>query len=272
MSKAYKEINNYILSFLKNDVNMTASWNEVENQKSFKKLVPKNKKKKKSPNAPVKYSSAYILFGNDERVKIKAETPDKTAQEIFKECGARWKLLKTNNKKKVEEYEKRSELDRERYLKEVENYKEEDSSDDEPVEKVLKTSKKTKVKSVKVKTVPTKKTPYLLFCEELRKQSPDVKLSLKQCGEAWKAYKLENPSHVSAPVESVIVEDETVSGSETELVQQDVKVKKTSNYNNFCKIKRQELKTENKLSATEITKELSNIWKSMSSDDKNKWN
>jgi len=50
---------------------------------------PSNKKKK-DPNAPKQPLSAYFLFSQDERLKVKAEFPGHSICEIAKELGRRW--------------------------------------------------------------------------------------------------------------------------------------------------------------------------------------
>merc|ERR1711894_460982 len=44
----------------------------------------------KDPNAPKKPLSAYFLFSQDERLKVKAEFPDFSITEVAKELGRRW--------------------------------------------------------------------------------------------------------------------------------------------------------------------------------------
>jgi len=47
-------------------------------------------KKKKDPNAPKQPLSAYFLFSQDERLKVKAEHPSHSICEVAKELGRRW--------------------------------------------------------------------------------------------------------------------------------------------------------------------------------------
>merc|ERR1712012_1406556 len=51
------------------------------------------KKPIKDPNAPKKPLSAYFLFSQDERLKVKAEFPDYSITEVAKELGRRWLRL-----------------------------------------------------------------------------------------------------------------------------------------------------------------------------------
>ena len=78
------------------------------------------KKRKKDPNAPKKYSSAYIHFCIDTRPKIVAENPDAKGTEITKILGAKWNAISVKAKKK---YQKMAEKDRRRFDSEMELYK-----------------------------------------------------------------------------------------------------------------------------------------------------
>ncbi len=47
----------------------------------------------KDPNAPKKPLSAYFLFSQEERLKVKAEYPDYSITEVAKELGRRWATI-----------------------------------------------------------------------------------------------------------------------------------------------------------------------------------
>jgi hypothetical protein len=64
-------------------------WKEVQNKK-----IAKNKRVKRKSSAP----SAYILFSNDERIKIKETNPTMSFVEISKEVGKRWKMATPEKK------------------------------------------------------------------------------------------------------------------------------------------------------------------------------
>lgn len=76
-------------------------------------------KKVKDPNAPKKGMSAFMLFSNDQRNKIKAENPDLSFGEIGRKVGEAWKAL-TDKQKQV--YVKKSDEDKKRYESEMETY------------------------------------------------------------------------------------------------------------------------------------------------------
>ena len=57
------------------------------------KAKTKAKTKKKDPNAPKKPLSAYFLFSQEERLKVKNEHPSYSVCEVAKELGERWANL-----------------------------------------------------------------------------------------------------------------------------------------------------------------------------------
>lgn len=78
-------------------------------------------KKVKDPNAPKKGMSAFMLFSNDQRNKIKTENPDLSFGEIGRKVGEAWKAL-SDKQKQV--YVKKSEDDKKRYESEMQTYTE----------------------------------------------------------------------------------------------------------------------------------------------------
>lgn len=78
-------------------------------------------KKKKDPNAPKKGMSAFMLFSNEHRNKIKAANPESTFGEIGRKVGEAWKAL--NDKQKAV-YTKKAEEDKKRYESEFQTYTE----------------------------------------------------------------------------------------------------------------------------------------------------
>lgn len=79
----------------------------------------KKKKKEKDPNAPKKNVTAYFHFAAEKRPEIKAEDPSLSITEQAKKIGSLWKDLSAEEKVP---YEKIAEKDKERYLKEMEEY------------------------------------------------------------------------------------------------------------------------------------------------------
>ena len=97
---------------------------------------PAAKKKEKDPNAPKRPLSTYMIFSAEMRAKVKEENPDFSITDVAKELGVRWKAVTGDEKEKYEELAKK---DKERYEREMEEYKktggkvkkEEDGGDEE---------------------------------------------------------------------------------------------------------------------------------------------
>lgn len=79
-----------------------------------------NQKPMKDPNAPKKPLSAYFLFSQEERLKVKNENPDFSITEVAKELGKRWANLDPNLK---QNYEQRYQESRRSYDVEMSHYK-----------------------------------------------------------------------------------------------------------------------------------------------------
>merc|ERR1739848_843093 len=79
-----------------------------------------NQKPMKDPNAPKKSLSAYFLFSQDERLKVKAEFPDYSITEVAKELGRRWAQIDPAIK---QSYEQRYQESRRQYEQALQAYK-----------------------------------------------------------------------------------------------------------------------------------------------------
>jgi hypothetical protein len=88
---------------------------------AFELPVSGKAKKVKDPNAPKKGMSAFMLFSNDQRNKIKTENPDLSFGEIGRKVGEAWKGL---NDKQKQVYVKKSEEDKKRYESDMQTYTE----------------------------------------------------------------------------------------------------------------------------------------------------
>ncbi|KAJ3138170.1 Non-histone chromosomal protein 6 [Physocladia obscura] len=83
------------------------------------RAVPKARAKK-DKDAPKKALSAYLLFANANRARIRADNPDASFGEIGKILGAEWKDISETDKQK---YVALQEKEKERYAKDMKNYK-----------------------------------------------------------------------------------------------------------------------------------------------------
>jgi len=83
-------------------------------------VVKPNQKPMKDPNAPKKPLSAYFLFSQEERLKVKNENPDFSITEVAKELGRRWATLEPSLKSS---YENRYQDARKVYDSEMSHFK-----------------------------------------------------------------------------------------------------------------------------------------------------
>lgn len=72
----------------------------------------RTKKRKRDPDAPKKALSAFFLFCQDERPKVRSEHPEWKVSEIAKELGKRWEHCKNKPK-----YESQAQVEKQRYEK-----------------------------------------------------------------------------------------------------------------------------------------------------------
>ena len=261
--KPMKELNNYIMEkYNENKDNFEEFFLSKENQKEFKKLVSKFvvAKVAKDPNAPKKSCTSYIIFANEERVRILKDNPKTPSNEIFSKCGENWKKL---SKKKREEYEKKALKDKERYEEEMKNY----TPPEKPVSVVVNDTEGSKKEKKK-----RSKSGYNLFCQDFRtkvKEDASMKIDAKDmfkaCSDAWKNLDSDKVEEYNDRAKSLKTDKQ-----EAEINDEKPK-KKSTNYNNFCKAKRTELKTSSGLKPAEISSKISELWKSMSDEEKSEW-
>ena len=268
-------------------------WKDKDNQKSIKKMLnkfPNGKKKKKT--GPKRVRSAYLYFCEDERAKIKKQKPALNPTEILTECGRRWKLI-SDKPKQVKKYQDLSLKDRERYEKEMETYtpEESDASGDE--------KKKRKNNGLK-----KNKTAYLFFCSDERVKIKDEGLDinpkdiLSELSKRWKEFQESQPDELEkytqmAADDKIRYENEKKnlesqqSESELEVEEDEEEVekkkksspkksdekKRSNGFVNFGKEKRAEVKEENpEMSAKEINKVISDMWKDLNEEEKAEYN
>ena len=137
-----------------------------------------NQKPIKDPNAPKKPLSAYFLFSQEERLKVKAENPDYSITEVAKELGRRWATL---NPALKTSYEQRYQDARKVYDQEMNHYKPQKKKKDPNAPKqplsayfIFSTEERLKVKD---------ENPNFSICEvakELGRRWADMDPSVKQ--------------------------------------------------------------------------------------------
>lgn len=138
---------------------------EVEEVKVVKK---KRGKPQKDPNKPKRNLSAFFIYSNDHRSRIKKEDPSLSFGEVARALSAAFKGLSAKDRKR---YDALAAKDKQRYLKEMENY--EPPSDDD--------DNKSKKKKQKKDPLKPKRNLSAFFIysgvvrETVRKENPEAK-------------------------------------------------------------------------------------------------
>jgi len=134
------------------------------------KASPKRKeksKKKKDPNAPKKAMTPYLAYLKERRPDLKKEQPNLKPTEFVTTMADEWKAFSSDKKQK---YEKMANKDKERYQKEMANYKapENSSSSDDESPKSKKGKGKGKKKEKDPNAPKRPMTPYFIYLGEQR--------------------------------------------------------------------------------------------------------
>ena len=114
---------------------------------------PKAKKGKDS-NKPKKANTAWICFTQEMREKVKADNPDATTTDLTKIMSPMWKALSDSERQK---YEDMASKDKERYEKEMVEYKATNPESDSESESDSDKPKKPKKSKAEKKTVDPSK-------------------------------------------------------------------------------------------------------------------
>uniref|UniRef100_A0A8C1SC07 FACT complex subunit SSRP1 n=1 Tax=Cyprinus carpio TaxID=7962 RepID=A0A8C1SC07_CYPCA len=93
--------------------------------KEKKERKPRKEKKVKDPGAPKRPMSAYMLWLNGNRERIKSENPGISVTEISKKAGEMWKQLSKDRK---EEWDRKAEEAKKQYEKAMKEYRETNGS------------------------------------------------------------------------------------------------------------------------------------------------
>jgi len=196
-------------------------------------------KRKSAKKGPKRAKSGYLYFCEELREKLKESNPNFKSTEITSELGRLWNELKADTSRATElaKYESMAVEDKGRY--EMEKASDVDDS---------------KTKSSKVPTkkdAPTKK-------EAPKKEAP----------------KKGKKEEVVEEDDEVVDEEEappSKKGGKTAQVKE-TSTKKLNGYQKFCESRRPELKAKfSSEKPADITKKLSDEWKVLSKDEKQKW-
>lgn len=151
-----------------------------EHEASLNKFVKTQEKKlegkkARDPNAPKRPKSAYMIFCQENRDKIKQKNEGISTTEIMKKLGEEWGLIK-NNEKKVKPFTTQAAKEKEKYQKEMENYTPPPGFGKKKVQKQKKAP-----------------TSYILFCKDIRPtlvgEGFAPKDILRESGRQWSLHK-----------------------------------------------------------------------------------
>jgi len=116
-----------------------------EEEEIIEKPKRRRKKKKKDPNRPKRNMSAFFLYSNANRARIKEENPEAKFGDIAKLLSVEFKQVSESERAK---YDQLAVEDKERYQAQMENYEpptdssDDDSDSDAPKKKKKKAKKK----------------------------------------------------------------------------------------------------------------------------------
>lgn len=179
---------------------------------------------------PLKNKSGYLHYCSDVRPTIQKAFPDIKSVDIVKKQGDGWKSLSAEDKQK---YDEKAKVDKERYLKEKDEWALKNPG--------VVIEKKVKVKRAKKAVAnPAEEEEIVILDEELVQEEAPV-----------------------APVVVAPVVEEAVK---------EKKARAPNKFQNFCKAYRPKLKVEKpKLQPKEVLTELGALWKALSPEEQEKY-
>jgi len=192
-------------------------------------------KRKSAKKGPKRAKSGYLYFCEERRDQLKASNPNLKSTEITSELGRLWNELKADSSRAAElaKYENNAASDKKRY----------------------ETEKSDNVDEVKQKSAKP----------AAKKETAPIKKSKKD--------------DVVVEDDDDVVEDEAPSVKKGKVVpaksapaKETPSAKKLNGYQKYCESRRPELKAKHANDKpADITKKLSDEWKSLSKEDKQKW-
>jgi structure-specific recognition protein 1 len=140
---------------------------------SPKRSPKKQGKKKKDPNAPKRAMTAYILYGNAVRTKLKAENPDISFGDLTRRIVTDYKALSPEERK---EWDDKAAKERERYQEEMAAYSAPEQDDDvsEGEAPTKKAPKKKKDKRAPKKALSAYNYYMAENRDRIKEENPDV--------------------------------------------------------------------------------------------------
>jgi adenine-specific DNA glycosylase len=160
-------LNNIVVTFSGKDFTI----DDIKGMDTFMK--PKKNKKVKDPKAPKRGLSAWIIFTNEQRPIFKENNPESSTTELTTLMSQEWKNMTDEDKKK---YTDLAVVDKQRYMKEMEEYDTSDSENEKPI----------KAKKEKDTNAPKKnQNSWMHFCKVTRAKHPDVKHTVAALKVMW---------------------------------------------------------------------------------------
>jgi hypothetical protein len=206
--------------------------------------------KQKSNNGPKRAKSGYLYFCEDQRNQLKVNNPSLKSTEITSELGRLWNELKNDVSRASEilKYENLALEDKQRY----ESQKSETADSSKPKKEVAK--KEVAKKEVVKKEVPKKGAKK----EEVEDDHVQEEVVTKKVNSK------------SVPSKGASTKDTSKGASKD--TQKETSNKKLNGYQKYSEVRRPALKSSfpNEKPA-DITKKLSEEWKVLSNEEKQKW-
>ena len=244
-------------------------------------LVAK-KGSKKDPNAPKRNNTAYIYFCSNRRPDAKSKLGDNVkATEVTKLLGKMWKELKEDDDRsdEMEMYTNLAAYDKARYVSENQTKKARKKKSDNVNKKgksayiYFCSDKRADVKNELGKDAKTTDVTALLckMWKELKEdddRSDEMEKYTKMAVEDKSRYEEE----IKKVVDSTDDKDKPVVKKSKKIVDDTKPAKCKTGYTYFCQSNRDSVKHDNpEMKATEVTKELTRLWKELSDEDKQEW-
>lgn len=107
---------------INNHLNNSSLNNSLNNDTS--PLSSNQKRRKKDPYAPKAPLNGYLVYFNEERADMRSKNPNMSFGELTKIIASKWKELPNEDKQK---YINEADIDKERYVKEMADYKKSDA-------------------------------------------------------------------------------------------------------------------------------------------------
>jgi high mobility group protein B2 len=159
-----------------------SSSSDKKSKKESKKESKREVKEKKPEDYPKAALSAYFIFVNDNRDKVKEKNPDMKLTQVLSEVGSMWKALSESEKAR---YEKLAVEDKKRFEADMEAYI---ANGGKVFKRGGKSSKSGKSKKEKDPNVPKRAmSAYFFFAGEYRTKHPGTpaKQQMSEAGAAW---------------------------------------------------------------------------------------